>query len=118
MAAVCANDLPVEQKEELLCNYAALILHDEGLEVNEANINKLVKASGTTVQSYMPMLVCRALANCKISEILTSAGTAVAAPAGGGAAAGGAAPAAEEKAAEPEEEEEEEDEDMGFSLFD
>ncbi|KOO35066.1 60s acidic ribosomal protein p1, partial [Chrysochromulina tobinii] len=33
---------------EIACVYAALILHDEGLEISAENISKILKASNVT----------------------------------------------------------------------
>lgn len=49
MAAVPVAELTPEQKDELLCVYAALILHDDEAEINSANINKLIQAAGAKV---------------------------------------------------------------------
>ncbi|KAL8450879.1 hypothetical protein Emag_002985 [Eimeria magna] len=121
MAAVPTASLSDGQRQELLCTYAALILSDEGLEITAENIQKLVTASGGSVESYLPGLFARALQGHNITDLLSGAGSvaAVAAPAGGAAPAAGGAPAEKGgKPAKEEEPEEEEDADMGFSLFD
>jgi large subunit ribosomal protein LP1 len=117
MAAVEVANLSQAEREELLCSYAALILHDEKADVTADNINKLITAAGGSVEPYWPTLFARALKSVKIADLLKNAGSAPsAAPASGAApAAAGAAPAAAKK----EEKEEEEDAgDMDFSLFD
>ncbi|KAL8272551.1 hypothetical protein Esti_003550 [Eimeria stiedai] len=123
MAAVPTASLSDVQRQELLCTYAALILSDEGLEISAENIQKLVAASGGSVESYLPGLFARALQGHNITDLLSGAGSvaAGAAPAGGAApaaAGGGAAADKGGKPAKEEEPEEEEDADMGFSLFD
>ena len=105
---------------ELACVYAALILNDEGLEINSDNIAKILKASNIETEAYWPTLFAKLCKGKDITAMISSVGSgggggggaaaAPAAAAGGGAAA--AAPAA--KAEEPEEEAE----DMGFDLFD
>nr|PIM05258.1 ribosomal protein RPP1 [Toxoplasma gondii COUG] len=118
MAAVATSALPEAQKQELLCTYAALILSDDKMDVTAENIQKLVVASGNTVEPYMPTLFARALQGQNIADLISNAGAcAAAAPVAAAPVAGGdagAAPAKEEKKEEPEEEED----DMGFSLFD
>eukprot|EP00878_Enallax_costatus_P009606 GHUV01010037.1.p2 GENE.GHUV01010037.1~~GHUV01010037.1.p2 ORF type:complete len:110 (+),score=49.36 GHUV01010037.1:47-376(+) len=105
---------------ELACVYAALILHDDGLDITADNINSIVKAAGITVEPYWPSLFVKLFAKKSIEDLICNVGAggggapAAAAPAAGGAAAGGAAAPKEEKKEEPSEE----DEDMGFSLFD
>jgi len=39
---------------ELACVYAALILHDDGLEVSSDNISSILKAAGIEVEAYWP----------------------------------------------------------------
>ncbi|WPT10790.1 hypothetical protein PSENEW3n2_00001962 [Picochlorum sp. SENEW3] len=104
---------------ELACVYAALILHDDGVDITADNISTIVKAAGVEVESYWPVLFARLAEKKNLDDLITNVGAGggvvVAGGAGGaGAAAGGDAGAA--AAEEPEEEEE--DEDMGFSLFD
>jgi len=121
MASVEVSKLSQAEREELLCSYAALILHDEKADITADNINKLVKAAGGEVEPYWPTLFARALKSVQIGDLLKNASAApAAAPAAAGAAAGSASPkkggASPKKAAKKEEEEEAGD--MGFSLFD
>ena len=72
-------------------------------------MNKVIKASGNSVEAYWPNLFAKALKTANIGELLqnvVSAGPAVA-----GAAAAG--PTAEEEAPKEEKKEEPEDVDMG-----
>lgn len=66
MAAIATADMPQSQKEELLCTYAALILHDEKMDVTPDNISKLIKAAGASVEPFMPVLFSRALGEINI----------------------------------------------------
>merc|ERR1712216_941422 len=94
MASVEASKLPKADKDELCCSYAALMLHDDGLEITAEKLNKVIKASGNTVEPYWSMLFAKALKSANIGDLLTNVATA--APGGGGAgpaAAGGDAPA-------------------------
>eukprot|EP01026_Neomeris_dumetosa_P013143 TRINITY_DN1457_c0_g1_i5.p2 TRINITY_DN1457_c0_g1~~TRINITY_DN1457_c0_g1_i5.p2 ORF type:complete len:116 (-),score=52.36 TRINITY_DN1457_c0_g1_i5:9-356(-) len=111
---------------EMACTYAALILHDDDVEITADKISELCKAAKVTIEPYWPALFAKFFERQDIGALISSVGTgggggggaamAGAAPAaGGGAAAAEAAPKEEEK---EEEEEEESDEDMGFSLFD
>lgn len=118
MSSVPVSELSDEHKQELLCTYAALILHDEALTISEDNISKLVTASGNTVEPYMPMLFARALHGKNIGDLLAAGGS-VGGPSGAPSSAPAAAAAdTAAKEEKKEEEEEEEEEDMGFSLFD
>eukprot|EP00397_Hematodinium_sp_SG-2012_P070822 GEMP01133878.1.p1 GENE.GEMP01133878.1~~GEMP01133878.1.p1 ORF type:complete len:133 (+),score=43.01 GEMP01133878.1:40-399(+) len=118
MSAVPIDQLSNEEKDELCCTYAALILRDDKADITAENIQKLVKASGNTVEAYWPSLFARLCTARDVGDMLSSTGGAaggpVAAAAEGGAATGGAAAAGEAK---KEEVEEEEEEDMEFDLF-
>merc|ERR1711988_954446 len=92
---------------ELGCTYAALILHDDGLEISEENLKTLLNKAGVVYESYWPSLYAKMLKSNDIAELIAK-------PSGGGgggavAAAGDAAPGAAAAAAEEEEEEEEEE---------
>ena len=113
---------------ELACVYAALILHDEGLDITSENITKILKASKVECEAYWPTLFAKLCKGKDMNAMISAVGSGGggggggggdAAPAGGAApaAGGGAAPAAAAKK-EPEPEPEEEEEDMGFDLFD
>merc|ERR1712139_124622 len=110
MASVSPDQLSKEQKDELCCSYAALMLHDDGLEINAEKIGQIIKASGNTVEPYWPMLFSKALKGANVGDLLTQ--VASAGPAGGGGGAGPAA-AAEEAPKEEEKKVEEETVDMG-----
>ncbi|KAG5463811.1 MAG: 60s acidic ribosomal protein-domain-containing protein [Olpidium bornovanus] len=106
---------------EQACVYAALILHDDGVDITADKLAALVKAAGVDVEPVWFSIFAKALAGRNVGDLLMNVGSgAAAAPAGGtpagGAAAGGSA--AEAKAEEKAEEKEESDEDMGFGLFD
>ena len=116
MAAVEVSKLSQAEKDELLCSYAALILHDEQAEITADNINKLVKAAGAEVESYWPMLFSRALKNVSIADLLKAGAAPAAAPAAASASPSKKAAASPKAAAKKEEEEDAGD--MGFSLFD
>mmetsp|Transcript_13385 Transcript_13385/g.19287 ORF Transcript_13385/g.19287 Transcript_13385/m.19287 type:complete len:119 (-) Transcript_13385:52-408(-) len=107
---------------EAACVYAALILHDDGVEISSDNINSLVKAAGVEVEPYWPSLFSKLLEKVTVGDLIsgmTAAPVVAAAPVAGAAVAaapgatGGDAPAE----AEAVKEEEEEDEDMGMDMF-
>eukprot|EP00995_Heteronema_vittatum_P010014 NODE_5413_length_510_cov_576.535792_g4031_i0.p2 GENE.NODE_5413_length_510_cov_576.535792_g4031_i0~~NODE_5413_length_510_cov_576.535792_g4031_i0.p2 ORF type:complete len:108 (-),score=47.84 NODE_5413_length_510_cov_576.535792_g4031_i0:114-437(-) len=104
--------------DELACTYAALLLHDDDLEITADRIQAVLKAAGVTVEPFYPGLFAGFLATNKLKDLLSNVSSG-----GGGAAApaaAAAAPAAAGKAekAKKVEEPEEEDDDMGFGLFD
>lgn len=81
--------------DEYACTFAALLLHDEGLEITADKIKKLIEASGNKVEGFWPGLYAKALQGRKIEDLL--AGGSGPAPAGGAAAGGAPAAAAEKK---------------------
>jgi large subunit ribosomal protein L12 len=68
--------------------YAALLLHKQKKEVNEANITSVIKASGATVNEAQVKALVAALADVNIDEAIKAAPIAVAA-APAAAASGG-----------------------------
>merc|ERR1711990_448768 len=109
MASVEAGSLSKADHDELCCSYAALMLHDDKLEITAEKLSKVIKASGNEVEPYWPMLFAKALKSANVDELLTNVASAGSGPAAG-PVAGGAAPEAEK---EEEKKEETEDVDMG-----
>ncbi|MGI0027190.1 MAG: 50S ribosomal protein P1 [Nitrosopumilaceae archaeon] len=68
--------------------YAALLLHKQKKEINEANITSVIKASGATVNEAQVKALVAALADVNIDEAIKAAPIAVAA-APAAAASGG-----------------------------
>jgi len=116
------------EKDELLVTYAALILHDDKLDISAENINKLVAAAGTTVEPYWPKLFATLLQGKNVGDLLTAApaggGGSGPAPAGGGGGGGESKKSDEKKSGKDKQKEKEkeaepeEEADLGFSLFD
>merc|ERR1711904_554913 len=96
MASKEAGQLSQAEHDKLCCSYAALMLHDDGLEITAEKLAAVIKASGNEVEPYWPMLFAKALKGQDVGALLSNIGSA------GGPAAAGAADAA---AAEPEKEE-------------
>merc|ERR1712110_577309 len=92
-----AGKLSQAEHDELCCSYAALMLHDDGVEITAEKLSKVIKDSGNTVEPYWPMLFAKALKSANVSDLLTN--VASAGPAGAGPAA-----AVEEKKEEKKEE--------------
>jgi large subunit ribosomal protein LP1 len=93
---------------QLACVYAALILHDDGLQVTPDKLIKLLNAAKLTVNPFWPSLFSEALKNRDLTDLALSG-----IGAGGGGGGGGAeqAPAAADtapKAADKKEEKKEE----------
>jgi large subunit ribosomal protein L12 len=68
--------------------YAALLLHKQKKEINEANITSVIKASGAAVNEAQVKALVAALADVNIDEAIKVAPVAVA-PAPAAAASGG-----------------------------
>merc|ERR1712127_675577 len=109
MASVEASQLSKAEHDELCCSYAALMLHDDGLEITAEKLSKVITASGNTVEPYWPVLFAKALKSAKIEDLLSN----VAQAGGGGGGAAGPAAEADEAPKEEEKKEEVEDVDMG-----
>merc|ERR1712107_673575 len=97
MSGVPASQLSKEQQDELLCTYAALILHDDGAEINPQNMNNLIKAAGCSVEGYWPMLMAKMIGTVGMDALLTMGGGGGGGGGGasGGGGGGGVAPAGE-----------------------
>jgi len=61
MAHIAVDKLTPAEKAELCCTYAALILHDDGVEITADKINKLLAASDNKIEAYWPSLFAKAL---------------------------------------------------------
>merc|ERR1719440_478920 len=64
------------------CSFGAMILHDDGLEITEDNLNKLLKAANVECDSYWPGLFAKALGGQDMNVLVTTVG-------GGGGGGGG-----------------------------
>ncbi len=80
MAHVAVSALSKTQKDELVVTYAALLLHDGELEITEEKLNKVISASGNSVEGYWPGLFAKALKGRNINDLISNA-AASAAPA-------------------------------------
>ena len=69
--------------------YAALLLHKQKKEINEANITSVIKASGAAVNEAQVKALVAALADVNIDEAIKAAPVAVAAVPAAAAASGG-----------------------------
>ena len=59
------------EHDELCCVYAGLLLFDEGMEITSDKIQKIIKASGNTVDDYYPEFFAKYLAKTDIKSMLT-----------------------------------------------
>ncbi|CAG9324338.1 unnamed protein product [Blepharisma stoltei] len=117
MASVARTELSKAEHDELSCVFAALILHDEGVEITAEKIQKLVSASGNDIEKYWPLLFSNALKGQDVSKLLSNLGSGSAASAPASAPATSGETKTEEKKEEKKEEAEEEVLDGGMDLF-
>merc|ERR1719488_432011 len=96
------------------CSYAAMILHDDGIEITEDKISTLLKAANIECESYWPGLFVRALNGQDLDKVICTP----ALGGGGGGAPGAAAPAAAGGDAKKESSDEEEEIPAAGGLFD
>lgn len=98
---------------QLACAYAALILHDDDMDITAEKMQKLIEAAGVETEPYWPSLYEKLFKSKSVGDLICNVGAAgpavAAAPGGdGGGGGGGGAEEAKEEAAPEEEEEEEE----------
>jgi len=92
MAQVPVSALSKTQKDELVVTYAALLLNDGELEITEEKLNKVISASGNSVEGYWPGLFAKALKGRNINDLISNAAAAAPVAASAPVAAGNAAP--------------------------
>merc|ERR1719230_1725139 len=80
MSTVNIKNLSKDEKDKMVCTYAALMLHDGGVAVTEEKMAKVIKASGNTVEGYWPGLFAKALAGRDIESLISNSGGAAEAP--------------------------------------
>ena len=61
------------EKDEMIVTNAAIMLHDDGLEISAEKLSKVIKESGNEVEPYWPMLFAKALKGQDIDAILIKA---------------------------------------------
>ena len=105
MSVPSFSEMPTAQKDQLACTLAALILNDNGSDVNAESLTRVLKAAKVEVPSYWPMLFSRALEGKNVADYLVVSGGS-----GSGAPTGDNAAVAEVEKEETEEEVEEEEE--------
>ena len=105
------TQLEANERDQLACTLASLLLHDEGRDSTAEELNKVLKAANVTVAPYWTMLLGKALEGKNVGDYL--------AVSGGGGGAGPSGPAQEEnKEEEAAEEEEDEESDVDMDMGD
>merc|ERR1712110_301866 len=103
------NSLDNSTRDQMACTFAALMLHDEGVEVTNANLKKVTDASGINVAAYWPMLFANAPAGRSVGDFLAVSGGSAPVQTAQDTNTGAGPAKAEEKKEEKVEEEEDED---------
>ena len=80
------------EHDELCCVYASLLLHDDKSEITAEKMNKVIAASGNTVEAYYPDFFAKYFKSVDLEKLLQSS---AAAPSTGAATT--AAPVEEKK---------------------
>jgi len=70
------------EHDELCCVYAALLLFDDKVDITADKLNKVIQASGNTVEGYYPEFFAKYLSSVDLNTLISSvgAGPATAAP--------------------------------------
>ena len=90
--------------------YTAMLLHTTGQEINEENVNKVLKAAEAEVNDARVKALIAALEDVDIDEAIEKTALTAAAPAAASATTAEKAPEEEEEEEEEESEEEKEEE--------
>jgi ribosomal protein L12E/L44/L45/RPP1/RPP2 len=112
------------EHDELACVYAGLLLHDDKIEITAEKLNKVIAASGNTVEAYYPEFFAKYFKSVDLDKLLQNVGSAPAGPAASTPAAAAPEAKKEEKKDDkkgapakkeaPKKVEVEEDDDVGF----
>ena len=62
------------EHDELCCVYAGLLLFDDKIEITADKLNKVISASGNTVEAYYPEFFAKYLSSVDLNAILSSVG--------------------------------------------
>ena len=69
------------EHDELCCVYAGLLLFDDKVDVTAEKLNKVITASGNSVEAYYPEFFAKYLSSADLNAILSSVGAGPAATA-------------------------------------
>ncbi len=74
MSTTALNELTDLQKNQLACNLAVLILHDDKQDVTNENLTRVLKGTGVSVPNYWPLLMAKALEGKNVEDYLKVSG--------------------------------------------
>lgn len=63
------------EHDELCCVYAGLLLHDDKSEITADKLNKVITASGNTVESYYPEFFAKYFKSVDLDKLIQSVGS-------------------------------------------
>ena len=86
MSKVEVSAIGKAEHDELCCTYASLILNDEGADITEESLKKIIDASGNKVDALWTKLFAKALKGVDMTSFFGCA-SAAPAPAAGSSAA-------------------------------
>lgn len=108
------------ERDELCCVYAGLLLFDDKVEITADKLNKVITASGNTVEAYYPEFFAKFLASTDLNALLNSVGSGPAAASTGPVAAEAKTEAKDDKKGgkkeEKKKEEPKQEEEENFAL--
>ena len=64
------------EHDELCCVYAALLLHDDNVEITADKLNKVITASGNSVEGYYPEFFEKYFQSVNLKTLLESVSSA------------------------------------------
>jgi ribosomal protein L12E/L44/L45/RPP1/RPP2 len=67
------------EHDELCCVYAGLLLFDDKVDITPEKLNKVITASGNSVDAYYPEFFAKYLSSIDLNAVLSSAGSGAAA---------------------------------------
>ena len=77
--AMDRQNMTTDEYNDACCSYAALMLHDEGIEITTEKLTKAIKSSGNETEAFYPGLYAKALKGADVGALLESVVTAFAA---------------------------------------
>ena len=66
------QNMTTDEYNDACCSYAALMLHDDGIEITQERLNKAITSSGNQTEAYYPGLYAKALKGADVGALLTN----------------------------------------------
>ncbi len=63
------------EHDELCCVYAGLLLFDDKVEITSEKLNRVITASGNSVEGYYPEFFAKYLSSVDLNSLLTNVGS-------------------------------------------